>query len=403
MKNRPLPAWHLTLILAGLAMTGPFATDTYLPSFGVIAGYFGVGALAVQQTLSVYLFAYACMTLLYGTLSDSFGRRPVILGALLLFAGASVGAALAQTFFQLLLFRGLQGLSAGAGMVIGQAIVRDRLQGAAAQRMIAHIMMVFGIAPAIAPVIGGFLQVTLGWRAVFGFMACIAATLLLACARWLPESLPASSRQPFALRPIAGNYAIAIRDPQFVLRSVAIGALFGSFALYVASAANFVMQVLHLPATAFAWLFVPMIGGFVLGSAFSAKLAHRHSGAAMIRRGFVVMAVAAVANLAYTCSFVAAVPWVMLPIFVYTFGLALVLPTMSVTTQGIFPTMRGLAASLQNFVQMTLFALVSAFIAPLLFGSAFKLACGMASGMVISAACWWLAADNTRRSVATAS
>jgi DHA1 family bicyclomycin/chloramphenicol resistance-like MFS transporter len=378
----------LTLLLAGLAMVGPFATDTYLPSFSGLALHFAVSPAMVQQTLSVYLFAYALMTLFYGTLSDSFGRRPVILFSLVLFCAASVGAATAQTFGQLLLARGVQGLSAGAGMVVGQALVRDLLAGAAAQRMIAHVMMVFGVAPAIAPVIGGALQVAFGWRASFTLMAAIALVLAVACARLLPETLAPAARHRFDAGAILRRFGTALGNRCFLLRSVAIGALFGSFALYVASAASFIMQVLHLPVTAFAWLFVPMIGGFVAGSAVSAKLAHSHAGTAMIRAGFAVMVAAAVANLGYTWMFTATVPWAVLPIFAYTFGLALVLPPMTIMTLDLYPAMRGLAASVQNFVQMLVFALVAAFVAPALFDSAFLLACGMAAGMVVSWICW---------------
>jgi DHA1 family bicyclomycin/chloramphenicol resistance-like MFS transporter len=386
-----LKPWILTLLLAGLAMVGPFATDTYLPSFPGLARHFAVSAAMVQQTLSVYLFAYALMTLFYGTLSDSLGRRPVILFSLLLFCAASIGAALAQTFGQLLAMRAMQGLSAGAGMVVGQALVRDRLDGAAAQRTIAHVMMVFGVAPALAPIIGGWLEVSYGWRANFTLMAGIALLLLGACARWLPESLAPAARHPFHAGAILRRFGAALGNRCFLLRSLAIGALFGSFGLYVASAASFIMHVLHLPATAFAWLFVPMIGGFVAGSALSAKLAHSHGAPAMIRAGFVIMAFAALANLAYTWRAAATVPWAVLPIFVYTFGLALALPPMTLLTLDLYPQLRGLAASMQNFVQMLVFALVAAFVAPLLFDSAFKLAAGMGAGMAISWLCWRLA------------
>lgn len=383
---------RLTLVLAGLAMIGPFAIDTYLPSFLSIARHYEVSALMMQQTLSVYLFTSATMTLFYGTMSDTFGRRPVILGALALFAGASIGAALAPTFGWLLVFRALQGLCAGAGMVVGQAIVRDRFHGAAAQRMMSNIMMVFGIAPAVAPVLGGYLNTHLGWQANFAFLAGFAALLLLVCLRALPESLPLAQRHPLHLGTILGNYATAIRHPEFRLGVFAIGTAFIGFALYIASAANFVLQVLHLPETAFAWLFVPMIGGMVLGSATGARLAHRLAPSTLIRAGFSVMAGAAFINLVYNALFVAAVPWAVLPVMLYTFGTALALPAMAVITQGLFPAMRGLAASLQNFVQMMIFALVSGFVAPLLFGSAFKLALGMAAGVLLSAGCWYASA-----------
>jgi len=383
---------RLTLVLAGLAMIGPFAIDTYLPSFLSIARHYEVGALAMQQTLSVYLFTSALMTLFYGTLSDTFGRRPVILGALALFCGASIGAALAPSFSWLLVFRALQGLCAGAGMVVGQAIVRDRFHGAAAQRMMSNIMMVFGIAPAVAPVLGGYLNAHLGWQANFVFLASFAALLWLVCLRALPESLAREERHPLHLGTILRNYATAIRHPKFRLGVLAIGTAFIGFALYIASAANFVLQVLHLPETAFAWLFVPMISGMVLGSALSARLAQRLAQMTLIRTGLTVMACAALVNLIYNALFVAAVPWAVAPFFLYTFGTALALPAMSVITQGLFPTMRGLAASLQNFVQMMIFALVSGFVAPLLFGSAFKLALGMATGVLLSAGFWYACA-----------
>jgi DHA1 family bicyclomycin/chloramphenicol resistance-like MFS transporter len=378
----------LTLVLATLAMLGPFATDTYLPSFVAIGQQFSVGPMLVQQTFSIYLFGYSLMTLFYGTLSDSFGRRPVILASLLIFIAGSIGATLAPSFTWLLVFRAMQGMSAGAGMVIGQAIVRDRLSGADAQKMIAQIMMVFGIAPAVAPVIGGLLQVTFGWRAVFAFMAAIALLLLVACRRYLPESLPPSERQPLHLGSIAGNYWKAIRHPQFLLRSLGIGFCFGGFGLYIASAASFVMQVLHLPETAFAWLFIPLITGIVLGSAVNARAAHRVSMNVMIRSGLLVMGLACAINLLYTSLQVAAVPWAVLPVMLYAFGMALALPGMVLQTLGLFPRVRGLAASLQNFVQMLIFALVSGYLAPLLFDSAFKLAAGLAAAWCLGVLFW---------------
>jgi DHA1 family bicyclomycin/chloramphenicol resistance-like MFS transporter len=380
----------LTILLAGLAMVGPFAVDTFLPSFPAIGEQFGAGPALVQQTLSVYLFAFSFMTLFYGTLSDSFGRRPVILLSTLVFIAGSIGAALAQSFTMLLVCRAVQGFSAGSGMVVGQAVVRDRLHGPAAQRMIANIMMVFGIAPAVAPIVGGFLHEAFGWRSVFVFMAAIAGVVLAGCFFGLPESLPRESRQPFHPASIAANYLRALRHPQFLPGSLAIGMAFGGYALYIASAPELIIQILHLPLTAFAWLFVPMVGGVICGSAVSSRLAFRVPGATLVRWGFAVMALGSVLNVAYTWFFTATVPWAVLPILLYAFGMSLAQPGMTVHTLGLFPAMRGLAASLQNFVRMLIFALVSGFVAPLLFGSAFKLACGLAAATLLSIGAWSL-------------
>lgn len=385
---------RLTLLLGGLAMLGPFATDTYFPSFPAISREFDVGALGMQQTLSAYLFAYSIMSLLWGTLSDSLGRRPIVLFALGLFCIGSVGCAVSGRLSVLLGFRVLQGLSAGAGMVVGQAVVRDWFSGADAQRLIASIMMVFGLAPALAPIMGGWLQVVFGWRASFIFMAIFSVSLIVACMWALPESLAPASRRPLHLPAIMRSYICAIVHPHFLLRCLALGCAFGGFALYIAAAADFVIRILRLPQTAFGWLFLPLIGGLVLGSSVSSRLAYRLSSRAMIRMGFGIMAGAASVNLVYSFFLNPIVPWAVLPIMLYTFGLALAVPSMSMMTLGIFPDMRGLAASLQNFLQMLIFAVISGAVAPALFGSAFKLAAGASAALLLAAIFWSL---GTRR------
>jgi DHA1 family bicyclomycin/chloramphenicol resistance-like MFS transporter len=378
----------LTVILAGLSMIGAFSIDTFLPSFPAIAQDFSISMAMVQQSLSLYLLAFSGMSLFYGTLSDSFGRRPVILASLLIFTGASVGAALAPGFGWLLFFRVLQGLSSGGGRVIGQAIVRDRLSGAAAQRLMSHITMVFGLAPAIAPVIGGYLHATFGWRSVFIFLTAVGLLLLFGCYFFLSESLKQESRIPFHPATIARGYWAALRHPSFLASALAVGFAFGGMALYISSAASFVMHILHLSDTAFAWLFVPMVGGIVAGSAYGGRLAHHVKPVTLLYRGFGCMVLGVVINLLYNWLFIAQVPWAVLPIMLYTFGLGIAMPTMNVMVIDLFPKMRGLAASLLTFVQMLIFSLVSGIIAPLLFGSARFLAMGMLACVVLALTCW---------------
>ncbi|MES2934801.1 MAG: multidrug effflux MFS transporter [Pseudomonadota bacterium] len=371
-------------------MVGPLAIDTYLPSLPAIGLDFGVSAMLVQQTLSVFLFTFAFMMLLYGTLSDSFGRRPVILVALVIYIVASFGAAFAPSFGWLLVCRALQGFAAGAGSVVSQAIVRDRVSGAEAQRILSHIMMVFGLAPALAPILGGWLQVSLGWRSIFLFLGAFGVLMWLVCYRSLQESLPVQSRHPFHLGLIARNYWNALKHPQFVTLALAVGMAFGGLALYIGSAANFVMHILHLPETAFAWLFVPLVGGMMIGSAVAARYASRIAPKKMMIAGYSIMAVAALLNVAYNYFFVASIPGAVLPLMLYTFGLSIAIPAMTLSALDLFPDNRGLAASLQSFVQMLVFALVSGVVAPVLFESAFKLALGVLAGLAISFVCWRL-------------
>ena len=391
-----------TVILACLGMVGALAIDTYLPSIPSIGREFGVGQLAVQQTLTVFLFAFAFMMLFYGTLSDSFGRRPVILASLAVYTLASLGAAFAPSLAVLLVCRVLQGLAAGAGSVVGQAIVQDRFSGAQAQKIMSHIMMVFGLAPAIAPVLGGWLQVTFGWRATFYFLATFGTLMIVLVARALPESLPPAQRHAFHPVLIAKNYLKVLSNPQFLLLSLTVGMAFGGLSLYIGSAANFVMVILHLPETAFAWMFVPLISGMVLGSAWGGKAAARIPPARMMWIGFGVMATGALASVAYNLAFVAAVPWAVLPLLVYTFGLAVAMPAIQVGALALFPDNRGLASSMMSFIQMTAFAVTSGLVAPLLFESALKLACGVLGGLVLSFICWRLSLRMHAPAAATA-
>lgn len=369
-------------------MVGPLGIDAYLPSFHAIGAEFGVGPVVVQQTLSVYVLCFAIMMLFYGTLSDSFGRRRVILASLALFVAASLAAALAPSIGWLIAARALQGLAAGAGVVVGRAVVQDRFSGAEAHRVMSHMTLVFGIAPVIAPIVGGWLQAWFGWRAVFIFLTVATALMLLACYKGLPESLPVERRQPFRLRSITANYLKILRHPRFFLMALALGLAFSGVALYIGSAANFVMTILGLSETAFAWMFVPLIGGMMLGAAIAPRLATRMSSFALIRRGFVCMLVAGIGNLTYTSFFAASVPWAVLPLAVYSFGLALAAPGMTLLMLNFFPDLKGMAASVQSFLHMLTFAVISGLIAPLLFDHAAALAAGHLVGIILAALLW---------------
>ncbi len=392
----------LTLVLAALAMLGPFATDAYLPSFHRIGVEFSVDQSMVQQTLSLYLFGFAFMSLFWGMLSDSFGRRPVILASLILFLIGSVGSALAPSFSWLLFFRLIQGCSAGAGRVVGQALARDCVQGVQAQRLFAHITMVFSLAPALAPVMGGYLSSYSGWRSVFWMLTVLSVGLIALCWRQLPETLPVASRQPLKLWVILANYARALSNGRFVLAISAIACAFGGFALYISSAASFVIGVLGLTETAFAWLFLPFIGGMLGGSILNARFAEKLAPARMIRLGLSLMLAGAAFNTVYNLLFQAEVPWAVMPIFVYAFGMSMALPGMTVVTLGTFPTMRGLASSVQSAWQMLLFATVSGVVAPLLFDSGLLLALGMLCAAALSAGFWWCSQFRSKSTEASA-
>lgn len=380
----------LAVLLAALAMIGPFSVDTYLPSFPAIQKDLDVSPLQMQQTLSVYLLTFAVMTLFHGTLSDSFGRRPVVLASLLLFVIASIGCAFAATFEQLLVFRGVQGVSAGAGIVIGRAIIRDSLEGHDAQRLMSLVTMIFGVAPAVAPVIGGWLQGFFGWRSVFVFLIAYSAALLVACHTRLPETLSHAERQPFRLRPLARNYWTLGRSAPLFLLSSAIALNFSGFFMYIVSAPAFIYDLLHLTETGFPWLFVPGIAGVMIGAFISGRLAGRFSSFRTVHVAYAIMFSAAIGNIAYSISAAPALPWSVLPVMVYTIGMALAMPSLTLLALDLFPHNRGLAASLLSFEHNLFSGIAAGVVSPMLSHNAATLALGMGSIVLMGWISWLL-------------
>ncbi|MDH0201449.1 multidrug effflux MFS transporter [Comamonas aquatica] len=379
----------LTFVLALCTMMGALGIDTYLPSFHAIAQEFAVGPAAVQQTLSVYVLAMAITMLFYGTLSDTFGRRRVLVFASLGFAITSTVAALVQSIEALIAVRCAQGAMAGAGMVIARAIVQDRFHGADAQRMMSMVMFCFGLAPAIAPVFGGWLQAHGGWRAAFFFLTGFGLLLTLLCWRVLPETLPVDKRVPLHLRVIAGNYLTALRHRQFRRMVAGLALMAGANAIYISAAAEFVMGILRLEETSFGWLFIPLIGGSMLGSAISGVLAKQIAPRVQQRIGYGALLLGCASNvLYYLLTAVPVVPWAVLPIACYTLGLALLMPILSLQVMALFPDMRGLASSLQGFTQMSVFAIMAGAVVPQLFHSGLALALGQCITVVCGMLVW---------------
>ncbi|KAB2928308.1 MAG: multidrug effflux MFS transporter [Dechloromonas sp.] len=373
----------IALLLASLSALGPFSIDTYLPSFHDIADKLGASQLEVQQTLSIYLLSFAVMTLWHGAIADRFGRRRVILAALALFGLASAGCTLATSIEQLWIWRAMQGITAGAGIVISRAIVRDLFDGAAAQRLMSQITMMFALAPAVAPVIGGWLQTLFGWRMVFAFLVVMTGLLWLACWKLLPETLPVERRQ--SLRPayLGRTYWRVLTSPAFLFACAALSLNFAGFFIYVLSAPVFLMTHLGLPETAFLWLFGPAMGGLLNGSWLSGRLAGKLSLSRTIALGYAVMIAAAALNIALNLTLPPGLPWSVLPLFVYTTGMALAMPCLTILALDPFPEQRGLAASCQTFLQSGFNSLAAALIAPALWASTLSLALGMAGLMLI--------------------
>jgi DHA1 family bicyclomycin/chloramphenicol resistance-like MFS transporter len=382
------PRWQLAVLLACLGMLGPFSIDTYLPAFSGIATSLGATPVQMQQTLSAYLFGFALMNLFHGALSDSFGRRPVILWGIGLFTLASVGCALSQSIAALVFFRALQGMSAGAGIVVSRAIIRDMFPPADAQRVMSQVTIYFGIAPAVAPMVGGFLFVHANWHSIFWFLAVVGSLLWAANWRLLPETLHPAQRQPFQVRHLLRGYWELARSPRFLMLALASGVPFNGMFLYVLSAPVFLGEHLGLAPAQFFWFFCLTIGGIMAGAWWSGFLAGRIKPKHQIRNGFVIMVGVSIVNVALNLLFVPNPWWSLLPIAIFAFGWALMVPVVTLMVLDLVPERRGMASSVQACIGSLANGVVAGVIAPLVMHSTVALALTSAAMMSIGVFAW---------------
>lgn len=384
-KTSPL---ILTIILASLAALAPFAIDTYLPAFHRMQSELGSSDVAIQQSLTFYLVPYTLMTLWHGAISDSIGRLAAIRWGLAVFVLASIGCAMAPNVETLWLFRALQGLSGGAGNVVARAMVRDLFEGPQAQRVMAMVQMLFGIAPAIAPIIGGWL-LGIHWQAIFIFLALYAAISLSAALILLPETVPKEKRVPLSAKQVLKDYGILLADAEFKKIIFAIGANFAGFFLYVLAAPVFLMKHLQLNEQQFAMMFIPTVACMMLGSYLAKRAAGVYSRQRVIQAAYRWMSGVVILNLLLTVfaqTYSADFPLLALiaPVALFNIGMALAMPVLSLSALDRHGRIRGTAASAQTFTQMLISSISAGILVPLLWFSPVGLASGMAFYFVIS-------------------
>lgn len=252
----------------------------------------------------------------------------------------------------------------------------------------AQITIFFGIAPALAPMMGGWLFVHLGWHSVFWFLTGAGVVLWAINARFLPESLPAEKRQPFHVKPLMRGYWVLCTDPRFLLLALASGVPFNGMFLYLLSAPSFLGDLLHLEPTQYFWFFIAMIGGIMAGSWTSGRLAGRIAPKRQIRHGFLIMCITSIVNLTANLIWPAHVSWALIPISLFSFGWALMVPVVTLLVLDIHPERRGMASSLQAVVGSIANGVVAGVIAPLVMHSTAWLAIGSITFMLVGLVAW---------------
>ncbi len=376
-------AFTLSLVLASLAALAPFAIDTYLPAFPGLEVALIASPLELQQSLTFYLLPYALMTLWHGAISDSIGRITTIKWGLAVFVLASIGCAFARNVETLWFFRALQGLSGGAGNVVARAMVRDLFEGPQAQRVMATVQMLFGIAPAIAPIIGGLL-LGIHWQAIFVFLALYAGLSLWAAVRYLPETVPLNKRTPLSVNKVINAYRTVFSDKEFNLLALASAANFAAFFIYVLASPVFLVKQLGLTDQQFGYMFIPTVCGMVLGSYLAKRAAGIYSSQQVLKLAYLWMGAMVLLNLG-VCLMTPVTPFYhILPVALFNVGMALAMPILTLAALDRHAKVRGTAASGQAFVQMLLSAVSAGLVVPLVWSQPLGLAMAMAAYLIFS-------------------
>jgi DHA1 family bicyclomycin/chloramphenicol resistance-like MFS transporter len=365
----------LAVLLAGLSMISPFSIDTFFPSFRAMEADLGVSRWQMQQTLTAYMLPYAVTALFYGPLSDAVGRRPVIIWSIGFYTLASLACVLAPNFISLLAFRAVQGMTAGAGMVVGRAIVRDLYEGPQAQRLMSLVTLIFGVAPALAPVVGGWIHVALGWRAVFAFLALFGLVMVIASHIRLPETHAPEHRIPFSLQTLAVVAFRVFCDRQFLLLALAASFNFLGVFCYVGASPALILDHWQLGETQFIWLFLPVIAGFTVGATLSGRLAGRVPPVRQAGFGFALIVATCTLRLLLHWQFAEVPIWLQQgALFLSGIATQLVFPVLTLRMLDLFPQARGSTASMQSFISLSVASLTVGVLVPLVQSSLMDLA-----------------------------
>lgn len=385
----------LTALLAGLSAVGPLTTDMYLPSLPDIARQLGASSAQVQLTISAYLIGFAAGQIIYGPVSDRHGRKPVLIGAIVLYCAASLACALSTSIEMLIVARAFQALGGSGGIVLTRAIVRDIYSGAHAGRELSVIGSVMALAPVLAPILGGVIQTAFGWRVTF--FALVGAGFAGAAVVWalLPETLTNRAAEPVSLRSMLRSYRIVGRNPAYLAYlSITSASYAGLFAWISGSA--FVLQDLYgLAPFDFGVAFALGSVGYMTGSAIAARLVIRLGVDGVLGLGGCACAAGGLAMVAAVASGLTSSTSLVLPMAVYLAGLGMVLPQGIAGAMTPFPERAGAASSLFGFLQQTAAAVCGAAVGWFLGQSAWPLALGVAT-MGFATFGLWLATRRLR-------
>ncbi|KJS41669.1 MAG: major facilitator transporter [Rhodospirillaceae bacterium BRH_c57] len=353
--NRPDPrSLPVAVLLTALVAFGPISTDMYLPSLPDMTRAFDTTVSHVQLTLSVFIAGFACGMLVYGPLSDRFGRRPVLLGGVALYMLASVACLFAPTIEALIVSRFVQAIGACAGPVLARAVVRDVYTREEGARMLSYMASAMALAPAVGPILGGWLHATLGWRSNFGALTLFGVAVLAATWWMLRETN--TRRDPLALKPsrMLRNYASLFASRVFMGYTLTVGFAFGGLFSFISGSSFVVIDVLGVAPSNFGYVFAAVVVGYMSGAFSSAKLTMKLGIERVLLIGTALATAAGGIVAALALSGIQEVAAIVAPMIVYFFACALIIPNGTAGAIGPFPSKAGTVSALLGFLQMSL-------------------------------------------------
>lgn len=332
---------------------GPLSTDLYLPSLPSLTSVFNTSVSRVQATLSVFIAGFAVATLIYGPVSDRFGRRSSLMAGLSLFVLGSVGCMAADSIETLITWRFVQAIGGCAGPVLARAVVRDVYGRDEAARMLSYMASAMALAPAVAPVIGGWLHVEFGWRSHFVALAGIGAALTLSVFVLLSETNKTRDTTATQIVFVGRNIATLFKDPRFVVFIVCMTFAYGALFTFISVSAFVVIDVLGVAPDRFGYLFFFVAFGFVAGGMTGGRLVKRVGIETLVGVGIAVGVCVALVGLMFAGLRIESIATVIVPVIGTFFACGLVLPNATAGALMPFPQMAGTASSAIGFFQMS--------------------------------------------------
>ena len=375
---------RIALVIGLLGAVGPFAIDMYLPALPKVAADLGASPQATQATLSAFFAAFGISQLVYGPLSDQYGRKPPLYVGLVIFLLGTLACALAPTIGTLIAARLVQGIGAATVMVIPRAIIRDLHTGPAATRLMATVMLVISVSPMLAPLAGSGVMAVAGWRAIFGVLAVAAAVSLALTAFALGETLPPARRVPARPRELAAGTWRLLRDPAFLGLTFVGGFGMASFFVFLASASFVYTEEFGLSPTGFSIAFAINAIGFFSATQAAASLGERYGMARVVRLAVSAFAAVACLLVLVVLAGFGSLPVIVAMLFIGNAFHGHVIPTVAVMALDPHPDIAGLASTLGGTLQMLTGGAMIAIAGPFFDGTALPMVVAIAAAGVLA-------------------